>query len=92
MLGGLLGAGLRAATVARAADVVAEDLAPPDEALSQTTGERRARAAFDRLGLSGSIAFDYYSSNHDIDDREHFLGLNLVVKQRLKLAEDVRWV
>jgi len=74
------------ATVARAADpaaVVADDAA---------SGESRARAALDRLGLTGSAAFDYYSSNHDIDDREHFPGLNLVVKQRLKLAADVRWV
>lgn len=80
--------------MARASDVAvaAEDLPPPDDAPDQTTGDRRARAALDRLGLSGSLAFDYYSSNHDIDDREHFLGVNLVVKQRLKLAEDVRWV
>ncbi len=52
----------------------------------------RIRAALDRLGLSGSVALDYYSSNHDIDDRSHFVGLNLVLKQRLKLADDLRWV
>ncbi len=73
--------------MARAGD--ADALAPVAEAPS---ADGRARAALDRLGLSGSVAFDYYSSNHDIDDREHFLGLNLVVKQRLKLAADVRWV
>lgn len=43
-------------------------------------------------GLSGSIALDYFSSNHGIDDREHFAGLNLVLKQRRTLAEGVRWV
>jgi hypothetical protein len=49
-------------------------------------------AALDRFGLSGSLALDYYSSNHDIDDRDHFPGLNLVLKHRLKLAAGVRWV
>src|SRR6185295_880361 len=50
------------------------------------------RAALDRLGLSGSVALDYYSSNHDIDDRSHFPGVNAVLKQRLKLGADTRWV
>ena len=50
------------------------------------------RAGLERFGLSGSLAFDYYSSNHGIDDREHFLGTNLVLKQRLTVAEGVRWV
>ena len=43
-------------------------------------------------GLSGSVALDYFSSNHDIDDRRHFPGVNLVLKQRRTLAEGVRWV
>src|SRR6185369_5830929 len=51
-----------------------------------------ARAALDRLGLSGSIAFDYFSSNHGIDDRENFPGVNLDLKQRLSIAEGLRWV
>ena len=46
----------------------------------------------DHLGLRGSLALDYYSSNHDIDDREHFPGVNLVLKQRLRVLEGVRWV
>jgi hypothetical protein len=50
------------------------------------------RAGLDRLGLGGSLAFDYFSSNHGIDDREHFPGVNLVLEQRLRLAENVRWV
>ncbi len=78
----LLGAAPHLATVARADD------APSAAA----TAARPAQAALDRLGLTGSFAFDYYSSNHDIDDREHFPGLNLVLKQRLKLAPGVRWV
>jgi hypothetical protein len=45
-----------------------------------------------RLGLSGSLALDYFSSNHALDDREHFPGLNLVLKQRLGVAAGVRWV
>jgi hypothetical protein len=49
-------------------------------------------AALERLGLSGSVALDYFSSNHDIDDRDHFPGLNVVLKQRLTLASGVRWV
>ncbi len=52
----------------------------------------RADVSPDRLGLSGSLALDYFSSNHDIDDREHFPGLNLVLKQRLTVASGVRWV
>lgn len=49
-------------------------------------------AVLERLGLSGSVALDYYSSNHDIDDRDHFPGLNVVLKQRVKVAPGVRWV
>ena len=81
LLGGLLGAESYVVAVARADDGV-----PADDAADAAGIESRARAALDRLGLTGSIAFDYYSSNHDIDDREHFPGLNLVLKQRLKLA------
>ncbi len=50
------------------------------------------RADLERLGLSGSVAFDYYSSNHGIDDRRNFPGVNLDLKQRLTIAEGVRWV
>jgi Protein of unknown function (DUF1302) len=52
-----------------------------------------ARAGLDRtsLGMSGSVALDYFSSNHDLDDREHFPGANLVLKQRLPLADGLRW-
>jgi hypothetical protein len=70
--------------------VVAVGLGAPANA--RADGDSAVRAALDRLGLTGSAAFDYYSSNHDIDDREHFPGLNLVLKQRLKLASGVRWV
>ena len=44
------------------------------------------------LGLSGSVALDYFSSNHGIDDRRHFPGINLTVKQRQTLADGIRWV
>jgi hypothetical protein len=57
-----------------------------------STVENRRRGALERAGLTGSIAFDYYSSNHDIDDRAHFPGLNVVLKQRLTIASGVRWV
>lgn len=43
-------------------------------------------------GLSGSVAGDYFSSNHNLDDRRHFPGLNLALKQRLRLPAGVRWV
>ncbi len=61
-------------------------------------GAVRARAEVDtaatlaRLGLSGSVALDYFSSNHDLDDRRHFPGVNLVLKQRLHVADGLRWV
>ena len=49
-------------------------------------------AALERLGLSGSVALDYFTSDHDIDDRDNFPGLNLVLKHRLKLGSGMRWV
>jgi hypothetical protein len=82
MLGGLVGVVPRAVTLAHG-DETAGDAA---------TAASRARAALDRFGLSGSLAFDYYSSNHDIDEREHFPGVNFVLKQHLKVASGVRWV
>ncbi len=45
-----------------------------------------------RAGLSGSVALDYFSSDHDIDDLHHFGGVNLTLKQRLHVADGVRWV
>jgi hypothetical protein len=54
--------------------------------------EDGAAGALARLGLSGSLALDYFSSNHAIDDRQHFPGVNLDVKQRLHVAEGLRWV
>ena len=45
-----------------------------------------------RAGLSGTLALDYFSSDHDIDDEDHFGGVNLTLKQRLRLADGVRWV
>jgi hypothetical protein len=45
-----------------------------------------------RLGLSGSLTLDYFSSSHAINDRRHFGGVNLVLKQRLHVADGVRWV
>jgi len=87
LLGGLLGAGLGSLAIARA-----DDAAPADDAADTAGIESRARATLDRLGLTGSFAFDYYSSNHDIDDRDHFPGLNLVLKHRMKLGDGVRWV
>ena len=87
LLGGLLGAESYVVAVARA-----DDAAPADDAAEAASIESRARAALDRLGLSGSLAFDYYSSNHDIDDRDNFPGLNLVLKHRLKLGSGIRWV
>jgi hypothetical protein len=44
------------------------------------------------LGLSGSVALDYFSSNHDIDDRRHFPGLNATLKHQWTIADGVRWV
>jgi hypothetical protein len=64
-------------------------------ALATTLAGAEAAAAGglpSELGLSGSIAADYFSSNHDLDDREHFPGVNLVVKQRVRMWDRVRWV
>ncbi|MCC6764187.1 MAG: hypothetical protein IT293_05940 [Deltaproteobacteria bacterium] len=47
--------------------------------------------SLDALGLSGSVGFAYYSSNHGIDDRENFPGLNLTVKQRGRADGGIRW-
>jgi len=55
-------------------------------------GAVASRAALERLGLGGALALDYYRSNHGIDDREHFPGLNLVLKQRWRLGASARWV
>jgi hypothetical protein len=38
------------------------------------------------------VALDYFSSNHGIDDRRHFPGINLTLKQRHTLADGIRWV
>jgi len=43
------------------------------------------------LGLSGALALDYFSSNHDLDDRHHFPGLNLTLEHRQRLARGLRW-
>lgn len=43
-------------------------------------------------GVRGSVAATYFSSNHDVDDRAHFPGVNLTVRQRVRLGGDVRWV
>jgi hypothetical protein len=50
-----------------------------------------AEPALQRFGLSGSIAAQYFSSNHDIDDREHFPGAGLTVKHRLRVGDRLRW-
>jgi len=42
--------------------------------------------------VSGSVALDYFSSNHALDDRRNFPGVNLVLKQRLHVADGLRWV
>lgn len=44
------------------------------------------------LGLSGSVSLDYFSSNHGIDDRHHFPGVNAVLKHRWTVTEGIRWV
>lgn len=41
--------------------------------------------------MSGSVGLDYFSSDHGIDDREHFPGLNLTLKQRGRVSDGVRW-
>ncbi len=43
-------------------------------------------------GFSGSVSLQYFSSNHGIDDRRHFPGLHLILKQRQSLGDGVRWV
>ena len=58
-----------------------------DRVAAAEPGERLAAA-----GLSGSIGLQYFSSNHRLDDEDHFPGANLVLKQRLSIAEGVRWV
>jgi hypothetical protein len=64
-----------------------------EPALARAEDEGSAvRTGLERLGLSGSVAFDYFSSNHGIDDRRHFPGVNLDLKQRLTIAEGIRWV
>lgn len=45
-----------------------------------------------RAGLSGSVALDYFSSDHNIDDLKNFPGINLDLKQRLHVAEGMRWI
>lgn len=47
--------------------------------------------SLEALGLSGSVALDYFSSNHGIDDRENFPGLNLVLKQGGRTDDGIRW-
>ncbi len=61
---------------------------------SMTTGRPALAgdAGLAALGLSGSIGLDYFSSNHNIDDREHFPGLNVVLKQHGHVSNDFRWV
>jgi hypothetical protein len=50
------------------------------------------RAMLDRLGLRGSLAATYFSSDHDLDDKDNFPGLNFVLQQRLRLPAGIRWV
>ncbi len=59
-------------------------LSPPAPALADPTW-------LEALGVSGSIGLDYYSSNHGIDDRENFPGVNLTIKQRGRADGGVRW-
>ena len=69
--------------------------APAQPGSPAVTPAESAATVRDRLaaaGLSGSIGLQYFSSNHDIDDREHFPGANLVLKQRLALTDGVRWI
>jgi hypothetical protein len=54
--------------------------------------QETARKLLARAGLSGTLALDYFSSDHAIDDADHFGGVNLTLKQRLQLGEGVRWV
>lgn len=50
-----------------------------------------AGPSLDDLGLSGSVGLDYYSSDHGIDDRQHFPGVNLTVKHHGRAWDEVRW-
>lgn len=65
--------------------------------LTTALGDARAAdwssvdAARTSLGLSGSIAFDYFSSDHEIDDRANFFGVNLILKQYQDLAWGWSW-
>jgi hypothetical protein len=52
---------------------------------------RAADLSLADLGMSGSVGLDYFSSDHGIDDREHFPGLNLTLKQRGRASEEIRW-
>ena len=54
--------------------------------------ESEERGALDRLGLRGSLAATYFSSNHDLDGRLNFPGLNAVLQQRVRLAPGIRWI
>jgi len=56
------------------------------------TAQETAKKLLARAGLSGTLALDYFSSDHDIDDTNHFGGVNLTLKQRLQIADGVRWV
>lgn len=56
------------------------------------TSAQSAEAKLAALGLSGSVALDYFSSNHGIDDRRNFPGINATLKHRRTLADGVRWV
>jgi hypothetical protein len=57
-----------------------------------TTAWAEGQGLIAAAGLSGSIALDYFSSNHDLDDRRDFPGANLVLKQRRALPAGLRWV
>ena len=39
--------------------------------------------------MSGSVALDYFSSNHALDDRRSFPGVNLVLKQKTAICDDI---
>ncbi len=61
-------------------------------ALGAGVGVAHADASLLRVpGISGSVALDYFSSNHGIDDRENFPGLNVVLQQRGRADGGIRW-